>query len=70
MTTLRGSGGESMSAARALVMLSVLLVACNSAIPDEFTAPQIRLKDLFTGERIDAASYRGRPVILYFFASW
>ena len=44
--------------------------ACSDGMPKEFAAPEFVLKDLFDGSDIRSADLKGRPVILYFFASW
>ncbi len=48
----------------------LLAAACSSGFPPEFPAPDFTLEDLFTGQEIRLADYEGRPVLLYFFASW
>lgn len=53
------------------VLFAVLFAAaCSRGLPPEFPAPDFSLEDLFTGEEIRLADYQGRPVLLYFFASW
>ncbi len=39
-------------------------------LPERFPAPDFTLKDIFTGNNINLSDYKGRPIILYFFASW
>lgn len=39
-------------------------------LPKEFPAPDFRIKDIFTGEEFMLSELKGRPVVLYFFASW
>ncbi|MDP2167771.1 MAG: hypothetical protein Q8J64_05515, partial [Thermodesulfovibrionales bacterium] len=53
-----------------VVFLSLLAVSCTDGLPAEFPAPDFTLKDLFTGGNMELQSFRGRPVVLYFFASW
>ena len=48
----------------------LLAAACSRGLPPEFPAPEFTLEDLFTGEEIHLTEYQGRPVLLYFFASW
>lgn len=52
-----------------LLACVLLLLACSS-LPDEFSAPDFTVEDIFTGDEIRLADYKGRPVVLYFFASW
>ena len=53
----------------ALAMV-VLAASCSRGLPPEFAAPDFTLEDLFTGKEIRLAEFQGRPVLLYFFASW
>lgn len=52
------------------LLLLVSLFSCSDGLPKEFAAPEFSLKDLFDGTDIRLADLRGRPVVLYFFASW
>jgi hypothetical protein len=54
----------------AVFFFIILISYSGGGFPDEFPAPDFVLKDIFTGNSIDLISLRGRPVILYFFASW
>jgi cytochrome oxidase Cu insertion factor (SCO1/SenC/PrrC family) len=53
-----------------LSALTVMLFSCTQGPPVPFPAIDFNLEDVFTGEEIDLANLRGRPVLLYFFASW
>lgn len=53
-----------------LLLSCVLLMLACSSLPDEFPAPDFTVEDIFTGDEIRLADYKGRPVVLYFFASW
>ena len=57
---------------RILFLLSVLLLigACSKGPPVPFPAFDFNVEDLFTGEEIHLAEFKGRPVLIYFFASW
>ena len=52
-----------------LSILFVIIAACSS-LPDEFPAFDFTVDDVFTGEEIHLADLKGRPVLIYFFASW
>ncbi len=52
-----------------LSALFVIIAACSS-LPDEFPAFDFTVDDVFTGEEIHLAALKGRPVLIYFFASW
>jgi cytochrome oxidase Cu insertion factor (SCO1/SenC/PrrC family) len=52
-----------------LSVLFVIIAACSS-LPDEFPAFDFTVDDVFTGEEIHLADLKGRPVLIYFFASW
>lgn len=52
-----------------ILVLIFLALSC-TRLPDEFPAPDFSVEDIFTGEEIHLESFRGRPVVLYFFASW
>ncbi len=52
-----------------LSAIFVIIAACSS-LPDEFPAFDFTVDDVFTGEEIRLADLKGRPVLIYFFASW
>ena len=54
------------------LVLSVLMMmtACSKGPDVPFPAVDFTLEDVFTGDEIHLAGYQGRPVLLYFFASW
>lgn len=54
------------------IVLSVLILmtACSSGPDVPFPSVDFTLEDIFTGDEIHLAGYRGQPVLLYFFASW
>ncbi len=54
----------------AIITAAFLASSCSRGTPAEFPAPDFTLEDLFTGKDIHLAEYQGRPVLLYFFASW
>ena len=56
-----------------LLLLSTIILlaaACTSGPAVPFPAGDFALEDVFTGEEIHLAELKGRPVLLYFFASW
>jgi hypothetical protein len=53
----------------ALVLLLNFL-AGDGAVSDGAQAPEFVLQDVFGGESVEYADYRGRPVLMYFFATW
>ncbi len=57
---------------RLLFVLSLLIfiAACTKGPPVPFPAIDFTLEDVFTGEDIHLAGLKGRPVLLYYFASW
>ena len=38
--------------------------------PDEFPAVNFMLQDIFGGEELKLSDHLGKPIIIYFFASW
>jgi peroxiredoxin len=46
------------------------MTACSKGPDVPFPSVDFTLEDIFTGEEIHLAAYHGRPVLLYFFASW
>jgi len=67
MTTL---GNRSITTLFGLVLAATLAASCTGGLPEEFPAPDFTMDDLLTGKEIRLADYHGRPVLLYFFASW
>jgi cytochrome oxidase Cu insertion factor (SCO1/SenC/PrrC family) len=57
---------------RLLLLLFILIFigACSQGPPVPFPAIDFSVEDLFTGEEIHLADLKGRPVLIYFFASW
>lgn len=51
-------------------LLVLIFLSLSGGLPERFEAPDFTLRDLFTNQEIRLSDYRGRPVILYFFASW
>lgn len=49
---------------------AIFIYSCLRGLPDEFPAPEFSVEDVFTGEQISLADLKGRPVLIYFFASW
>lgn len=48
----------------------IFIASCSGGLPEEFPAPDFKTEDLFTGEEISLSDFKGKPVMLYFFASW
>ena len=52
----------------------VILLATNASemrgFPKEFPAIDFTLGDIFGGDDLTLSDYSGRPIIIYFFASW
>lgn len=53
-----------------LPVLLVFAVSCSDGFPPEFPAPEFSVKNLYDGKDITYSDYRGKPVLIYFFASW
>lgn len=54
----------------AFLVAVVFTASCSRGLPAEFAAPDFTVEDVFTGEQIHLAALKGKPVMLYFFASW
>jgi len=52
-----------------LVLLGVSITG-GGGLPEEFPAVTFTLDDVFGSGQVSYEDYRGKPVILYFFASW
>jgi hypothetical protein len=52
-----------------LVLLGVS-ISGGKGLPKEFPAVSFNLEDVFGTGKVSYEDYRGKPVILYFFASW
>jgi uncharacterized protein (DUF779 family) len=57
---------------RLIFLLAVFFTAgaCSGGPPVPFPAFDFTVVDLFTGEDIHLNDLKGRPVLIYFFASW
>jgi hypothetical protein len=57
---------------RVFLFIFVFIIAgsCSGGPPVPFPAFDFSVEDLFTGEEIHLAGLKGRPVLIYFFASW
>jgi peroxiredoxin len=47
-----------------------MTLSCTQGPPVPFPAVDFNLEDVFTGEEVNLEQLRGRPILLYFFASW
>jgi len=52
------------------VVIFLFVLSCSGGLPKEFPAPEFSFKDLTSGKEINLSDYKGRPLMLYFFASW
>ncbi len=48
----------------------VLLSYSGGGLPKEFPAPDFAIDEIFHENTILFSEYHGRPLLLYFFASW
>ena len=53
-----------------VLFLATAITSCSRGLPNEFPAPDFSVEDIFTGEGIHLADLKGKPVLIYFFASW
>ena len=53
----------------ALLFLFVLS-SCSDGFPPEFPAPDFTLKSPVTKTKVRLSDLKGRPVVMYWFASW
>lgn len=54
----------------AVFFLVLIILSYSGGLPERFEAPDFTLKDIFSGQEIRFSEYKGRPLVLYFFASW
>lgn len=53
------------------VSMTALLLFGGKSMPDEFPATEFDMKDIMgSDERVFYRKSEGRPVVIYFFASW
>jgi hypothetical protein len=48
----------------------ILVLSCSDGFPPEFPAPEFSLQSPLTGEETTNAAIKGKPAIIYWFASW
>jgi len=48
----------------------LLVFSCSEGFPPEFPAPDFTLKSPMTGAEVGLKDIKGRPAIMYWFASW
>ncbi len=56
--------------AGALLVVLISVISCSDGFPPEFPAPDFTLKSPVTGRVVNFADLKGRPVVIYWFASW
>jgi peroxiredoxin len=52
------------------MVFSAFVISCSDGFPPEFPAPDFTLKAPLTGEEVSLSTFKGKPVIIYWFASW
>jgi len=53
-----------------LLVTFLFLSACADSFPPEFPVPEFSLKSPLTDEIVNNETIKGKPVIIYWFASW
>jgi hypothetical protein len=54
-----------------IVVITLLFIfSCSDAFPPEFPVPEFSLKSPLTGKEVTLDTVKGRPTIIYWFASW
>lgn len=56
--------------AGALVLFCASVIACSDGFPPEFPAADFTLKSPQTGTVVSLSALKGKPVVIYWFASW
>jgi len=56
--------------AGAFVLFCVSVIACSDGFPPEFPAVDFSLKSPLTGNVVNLSDLKGKPVVIYWFASW
>ena len=56
--------------AGAYALLVVMLLTAGESLPETFPAPEFSLRNIMGPGEVSLSEYSGRPVVLYFFASW
>jgi hypothetical protein len=54
----------------ALVLVLISVIACSDGFPPEFPAPDFTLKSPLTDTAVSFSELKGKPVVIYWFASW
>ena len=52
------------------MVLMIVLFTGGESVPEVFPAPDFSLENIMGPGKVSLSDYSGRPVILYFFASW
>jgi hypothetical protein len=53
-----------------IALVFVVSFSCSDGFPPEFPAPDFTLKSPLTGNEVTLSSLSGKPVVIYWFASW
>ncbi len=53
-----------------VVLLLVFVFSCSDGFPPEFPAPDFTLKSPVTKKKVRLSDLKGKPVVMYWFASW
>jgi len=59
-----------MKITAAAIVALLILFSCSDGLPPEFPAPDFSIEDVFSENAVAYSEHKGKPLILYFFASW
>ena len=54
----------------ALIVIAMAAMACGDGLPPEFPAPDFKLKSPMTGKVVTQKDIKGKPTMVYWYASW
>ena len=62
--------GARVRLALVLIAIAVGAMACGDGLPPQFPSPDFKLKSPMTGKIVTQKDIKGKPAMVYWYASW